>query len=160
MKRAFAFLFALIFVCLSGCKVKNYTPEIPASFEQSVTVSDGDFSYECEACRKDGIVTITVLDTNAKGMVMSYNGKSLNLRYNQLSYDIDAKRFEKSNPAIVIYELFDYIENTQDMNVRKIDSGFKYEGRISSGSFILLQNEDNSFDTLSFKTNDIVYKFK
>lgn len=159
MKRAFAFISVLILILLSGCKVKNYTPEIPASFEQKLTVSDGDFSYDCEVCRKDGIVTVTVLSTNAKGMVMTYNGVNLNLKYNQLSYDIDAQRFEKGNPAIVIYELFDYIENTQNMNVRKIDSGFKYEGRISFGDFILLQNEDNSFESLSFRANDTVFEF-
>ncbi|MCH5320346.1 MAG: hypothetical protein J1E36_01185 [Eubacterium sp.] len=149
----------LILLILSGCKVKNYTPEIPLTIEQNVKVTSGDFSYECKICKTESDVTVTVNSTSAQGMTMIYDGENLSFSYNDFTYDINGKNFEKQNPAIVIYEVFDYINRTEQLNAKKIDNGFKYEGKISLGDFILIQNEDNSLSVLTMRNIDYKIEF-
>ncbi|MGN1420131.1 MAG: hypothetical protein ACI4XC_01295 [Eubacterium sp.] len=150
----------LAFLLLAGCKVKDYTPEIPVSFEQNAEVTVGDFTYTCRICKIEEEVVVSVTSTSAENMIMRYNGQNLTFLYEDFSYDIDGSNFERENIAIVIYEAFDYITNTQELNVRKIDSGFKYEGKISCGDFILIQNDDNSFDSLTLRNGELSVKFK
>lgn len=149
----------MILLILSGCKVKNYTPEIPLTIEQNVKVTSGDFSYECKICKTESDVTVTVNSTSAQGMTMIYDGENLSFSYNDFTYDINGKNFEKQNPAIVIYEVFDYINRTEQLNAKKIDNGFKYEGKISLGDFILIQNEDNSLSVLTMRNIDYKIEF-
>lgn len=149
----------LVFLLLTGCKVKSYTPEIPVSFEQNAVVAWGDFSYTCRICKSEEEVVVCVTSTSAENMIMRYNGEKLNFLYDDFSYDIDGSNFERENIAIVIYEAFDYILNTQELNVRKIDTGFKYEGKISCGDFILIQNDDNSFSSLTLRNGELSVEF-
>lgn len=159
MKRVAPFILMLLILFLSGCKVKDYTPEIPLTLEQNVKVISGDFSYDCRICKNENDVIVTVDSTSAKGMTMTYDGKNLSFSFADFSYDINGKNFEKRNPAIVIYEVFDYINSTQQLNAKKIEGGFKYEGRISLGDFILIQNDDNSFSNLTMRNSDYKIEF-
>lgn len=159
MKRAIPLALIIMLVFFSGCKVKNYTPEIPVTLEQNVRVISGDFSYDCKICKTEENVTVTVSSTAAEGMIMSYDGKNLSFSYADFSYDINGKNFEKRNPAIVIYEVFDYINTAEQLNAKKIDGGYKYEGKISLGDFILIQNDDNSFSDLTMRNTDYKIEF-
>lgn len=159
MKKVIPFIFVISLVLLSGCKVKNYTPEIPLTFEQNVKVTSGDFSYDCIICKTEEAVEVTVDSTSAKGMVMTYDGKNLKFSFADFSYDINGTNFEKRNPAIVLYEVFEYINSAEQLNAKKIDGGFKYEGKISLGDFILIQNEDNSFSALTMRNTDYKIEF-
>lgn len=159
MKKVIPFLLILSTLFLSGCKVKNYTPEIPVTFDQNVIVTLGDFSYDCKICKTEKNVSVTVDSTAAKGLIMTYDGKNLNFSFADFAYDINGTNFEKRNPAIVIYEVFDYINSTEQLNAKKIDGGFKYEGKISLGDFILIQNEDNSLKDLTFRNMDYKIEF-
>ena len=129
------------------------------AFEQNATVTSGDFSYTCRICKNESDVVVSVTSTSAADMIMSYDGQKLSFMYNDFSYDIDGSNFEKNNAAIVIYEVFYYINNTPELNARKIDGGFKYEGKISCGEFILIQKDDNTFDALTFRNSDLSIKF-
>lgn len=149
----------LIFLLLSGCKVKNYTPEIPVTLEQNVRVTSGGFSYDCKICKTESDVSVTVNSTAAQGLTMVYDGSNLNFSFSDFSYGLNGKNFEKKNPAIVIYEVFDYINTTEQLNAKKIDGGFKYEGKISLGDFILIQNEDNSLSELTMRNIDYKIEF-
>lgn len=152
----------LILICflLSGCKVKEYTPVIPVSFTKDIVVYTGDFSFSCEICKTEQSVTATITNTNAKGMKMTYDGSTLSFTYDDFSYELDGSKFEKNNIAIVIYEVFDYIENKQDLNAKKLDSGYRYDGKISIGNFTLIQNDDNSFKSLEIKECDYRVEFQ
>lgn len=150
----------LVLLLLSGCKIKTYTPEIPVSFQQNAQVTSGDFSFSCKICKSEGKVAVTVTSTSASGMVMTYDGDKLNFLYDDFSYDIDGSNFEKNNIAILIYDVFEYIENTDELSVRKIDTGYKYEGSVSCGDFILIQNNDNSLSSLTLRTGDMKVEFE
>jgi hypothetical protein len=149
----------LIFFLLTGCKIKDYTPEIPTKLDCFATVVSGDFSYECEICRDESSVSVTILSTYAKGMKMSFDSKSLTFSFDDMEYEIGAENFEKTNPAIVIYEVLESVENSQSDSAVKTDDGFRYEGKTSLGNFIFLQNDDNSFNSITFRGLDYSITF-
>ncbi len=154
MKKVFAVYLLIVLFVLSGCKIKEYTPVIPISFTNDVEVYTGDFSFSCEICKTEQSVTALVTNTNAKGMSMTYDGANLSFTYNDFSYDLDGSKFEKNNIAIVIFEVFDYINKTEDLNAKKLDEGYRYDGKISIGNFTLIQNDDNSFRSIEIKECD------
>lgn len=139
--------------------MKNYTPEIPLTLEQNVRVTSGDYTYDCKICKTEEEMSVTVLSTLAAGMTMTYNGDSLHFSYCDFLYDINGRNYENKNPAIVLYEVFDYINSTEQLSAKKIDGGFKYEGKISLGDFILIQNDDNSFANLTMRNIDYKIEF-
>ena len=98
MKKTLGFILLIISIFMfSSCSVKINTPEVPKAFTQNAVVTSGDFSYECEICKKEGSVSITVKNTNALGLVMTYDGKNVSFKYSTYSYDISGENFEKEN---------------------------------------------------------------
>lgn len=157
MKRVIPILFILLL--LTGCEVKEYTPEIPDAFTQKAKVMSGDFSFECEICKKVGEVITTVTSTSAEGMVMTYDGFVLNFNYGEYSCDIDGDGFERSNISIVIYEVFDSLISLSQPNAKKIENGYQYYGKTSLGDFVLIQNENNTLRSLSIKSANLEIEF-
>lgn len=151
-------LIILIFFC--GCKTKTYTPEI-TDFEQNASVVSGIFSYSCKICRKNGKVTVTATSTNAEGMTIIYDGVDVRFSYDDMNYQLGGDKIEKTNPAIAIYDAFEYITSAENenLNASKTDKGFKYEGTTDLGDFVLLQNDDFSYDSLYFKNANLSIVF-
>lgn len=150
----------MIILLFAGCQIKNYTPEIPSAFDLNATVNSGDFSYTCRICKSKDSVDVLVTSTSAQNMLMRYDGQNLTFKYEDFSYGINSENFERNNAAIVVYEVFAYINNTPELNAQKIEGGFKYEGSISSGDFIMIQNDDNSLDSISFRKSDLSIVFE
>lgn len=159
MKKIFSVIM-LICLLFSGCKMKEYTPVIPSAFKNEAVVYTGDFSFNCEICKTQSSVYVTVTSTNAKGMKMEYNGSELSFTYDDFSYSLDAKEFEKSNVAVIVYDVFDYINSSEQSNVQKLDLAFKYDGKISAGNFTFIQNDDNSLRSIEIKENDFKIEFQ
>ena len=157
MKRIIPVL--LILFLLTGCEVKEYTPEIPQAFTQKAKVTSGDFVFECEICKTEKDVKTIVSSTSAYGMVMTYDGTVLNFNYGDYSYDIDGKGFERSNVSIVIFEVFENLASLSQPNAKKIENGYQYYGKTSLGDFVLLQNEDNTLRCVSVKSANLEIKF-
>ncbi|MCC8073613.1 MAG: hypothetical protein LIO62_05755 [Clostridiales bacterium] len=155
-----ALLPVLILLLLSGCKIKDYTPEIPIDFTSNATVTSGDFSFNCEICKNESAVSVTISDTNAQGMVMTYDGENLTLSYSEFSSDFSAENFDGINTAVVLFDVFRYIQTAEETEIKKTEQGFKYTGKTDVGSFTLLQNNDGSFSTLTFQSVDYKIKFE
>lgn len=157
MRKIIPLIFAVMLL-LCGCKMKTYTPEI-TDFEQNASVASGIFSYTCKICRNNGEITVTATSTNAEGMSIFYNGELATFSYQDMNYQLTGDKIEKTNPAVAIYDVFDYIDNAETLNASKTDDGFKYEGTTDLGNFVLLQNEDNSFKSLYFKNANLNITF-
>lgn len=145
-------------VILAGCKMKTYNPII-TDFDQRATVTAGDFSYECNIARGQGTVTVAALSTNARGAVITYNGKSAVFSYLGMDYEIESAEIDSTNPAKAIYEAFEAV-CSQPENVSRTKDGFRYDGKTALGEFTLLQNDDDSYKSLFFKDADIKIIFK
>lgn len=100
------------------------------------------------------------MSTQAKGMVMTYDGEQLEFVYGGYAHSVNGDGFERVNTAVVIYETMEYLETQPQTESKKTESGYKYSGRISSGDFILTQREDNSLDTLTIRSADYCIEFK
>lgn len=160
MKKTLGFILLIISIFMfSSCSVKINTPEVPKTFTQNAVVTSGDFSYECEICKKEGSVSITVKNTNALGLVMTYDGKNVSFKYSTYSYDISGENFEKENAAIIIYDVISALSN-DDTKLHIIDGGVKYEGKTNFGEFILVQNDNSTLKSLAFKNSDFKIVFK
>lgn len=158
MKRILTILPILLLTLLfTGCQVKEYTPELPAGFKQKAVVSSGDFTFECEICKSEKQVDVTVLSTQAKGMVMSYNGKDLTFTYEGFSHSINGKGIEPSNTAIIVYEVFESL-NTNAQS-KKIDGGYQHFGKITLGDYTLVQNDDNSLKSIEIRSAGVIISF-
>lgn len=132
---------------------KINTPEIPQSFNQNAVVTSGDFSFECEICKNWESVSVKVKNTNALGLVMTYDGKNVNFKYNDYLQDILGENFEKGNTAIIVYDVINALKN-EDTQKHIIDGGVKYEGKTNFGEFVLVQNDNSTLKSLAFKNSD------
>ncbi|MFR5875725.1 MAG: lipoprotein [Eubacterium sp.] len=151
-------LFLLVLV-LSGCAAKIYTPVINTEFELNAVYHTGDFSYNCLIVKDESSLSITPTTTNAAGMSITYNGADVTFNKDGMKKTISADKINNTNPAIVLYEVFNYIETTEDLSVERVDDSFQYTGKTSLGNFILVQNKDNSFDYIEFPNADISIVF-
>lgn len=132
---------------------------MPSTFNQNAVVTLGDFSFECEICKNESSVTAKINSTNAAGLVMSYDGNNINFKYNDFSYDIDGENFEKANIAIIIFDVINALSN-EDTKKYVIDGGVKYEGKTNFGAFVLVQNNNTTLKSLTFKNKDFKVVFK
>lgn len=146
-------------IMLCGCEMKTYTPEI-TDFQQNASVTSGIFSYTCKICRNNGEITVTATSTNAKGMSIFYNGEIVTFSYQDMNYQLEGDRIDKTNPAVAIYDVFDYILNTKPLNASKTEDGFRYDGKTDLGNFVLLQNDDFTYKSLYFNNANLNINFE
>ena len=161
MKKFINLFFLIIFLAFAfcSCSVKINTPKIPSTFKQNAVVTLGDFSFDCEICKDESSVSTKLNNTNALGLVMTYDGNDINFKYNDFSYDFDASNFEKANTSIIVYNVLDELDS-EETQMHIIDGGVKYEGKTDFGSFILIQNDNGTLKSLVFKNNDFKIDFK
>lgn len=145
----------LLVLLLNGCAAKIYTPVVNTEFELNAVYKTGDFSYNCIIVKNDSGVSITPTSTNAAGMTITYDGSEVTFNKDDMTKSISADKINNTNPAIVIYEVFNYIETTEDLSAQRIDDSFQYTGKTSLGNFILVQNKDNSLDSIEIPNADI-----
>lgn len=107
----------------------------------------------------ENIVSLTVLSTQAEGLSFTYNGNELSFSYDGFDLALNGKAFEKSNTAIIIYDVCSALMSADTPDVSRLEGGFKYQGKTPFGEFILIQNENSTLKSLSFKHSDYVIKF-
>lgn len=160
MKRCLWLFTVFLLLALGGCATKQYTPDVTTDFEQSAVVTAGDFSYHCKICRTGGTVTVTVGDTAAKGMAMTCAGRMVRYRFDGMEYEALAQDLESTNPAIALYDVFSALRQDDNVQAQKTQDGYKYQGTVPAGKFVLYQNEDGSFASLHFLGNNILIEFE
>lgn len=146
------FLIALF----SGCKIQNYTPEL-VDFNQNAAYTSGDFFCNCNITLDENIVTVSATSTNAKGLIICYDGTEVRYIYGDMSYVIDPEK-NTANPAVIIYDAFQFLESA-DSSASRTEDGFEYKGSTHLGNFILHQYDDNSYKSLYFPDADIKFEF-
>lgn len=158
MKKSILVLFiALVF---AGCQAKSYNPVIDSSFCYDAVFTTGDFSFSATVEKSEnGVITVTVNDTLAKGLVICYNGKDITFTKNALTYTLDATDIDKTNPAIIIFDVFSALGSADNFTVQKTKNGFKYTGKTPVCQFVFIQNDDNSFNSILIPDMDVTIEF-
>jgi hypothetical protein len=146
----------LLMLMFAGCSAKIYTPVVNTEFELNAVYQTGDFSYNCEIVKSNNVVSITPTSTNAAGMVITYDGQVVTFNRNDMVKTLSAGEIVKTNPAVVIYDVFNYIDTTENLDVQKIGDQYQYTGKISLGDFVLIQNSDNSIESIEIPAANII----
>ena len=149
--------FILVLLLLSGCETRSYTPVINEDFKLSAIYTAGDFSFSCDIERKGGTVTLTPTSTRAKGTVISCNGKEVTFRRKGFVKTFDISEIDKTNPAVLLSGIFSDLPNAE---VKLIDGVFTYTGKCMLGNYILRQNTDNTFKSLTLPQAGVEVVFK
>lgn len=160
MKRAVSIVLLLIIICFSGCETKKYSSDVTADFSQDAVVTSEDFSYSCKISRKDGVISLYVLSTAAKGMEIKYDGRTVLFTYEDMSYEALGEDMEKNNPVIALYDAFEYLISSEAVRSQKTDDGFRFDGSTSLGKFILYQSDDGSYESIHFLTSELLVEFE
>ena len=157
MKKIIPLFFAMLMLC--ACSAKTYTPVIDTVFTVNAVYKTGDFSYNCRIDKTDSSICVTPTSTNAKGLLITYDGKNVSYAKDDMKKTFSADTLDKTNPAIVLYDIFSYIENTENLDVKKREDGFEYKGKIDAGEFSLVQKADNSLKSITIQSADISVVF-
>ncbi len=159
MKKIFPLF--LVMLMLTSCASKLYTPTLTTTFSQNAVVKVGGFSYQCKISRNsDKCVVVDVLSSSAKGMKISFDGKTVTFLYDAKKYQIDGKKVDKTNIAVAVYDAFYYFESQSKLDAEKVENGYKYVGRTSLGKFRLIQNDDESLNSFLFQSTDLAIEFE
>ena len=158
MKKIICALLTLLLLC--GCQAKVYTPVLNTDFSENAVFQTGDFSYNANVQRAEGVVTVKVNSTSAAGMVIAYDGSTVTFHQDGMKKSLPADCLDKTNPAVAVYDVFNYIDIAADLQCSKTDIGYKYNGTSGIGEFTLIQNADGSFNTIIFPQADLKINFQ
>lgn len=155
-------LLAMILV-LSGCNtsVKEKPPLPNLNFSGNMSVTYNDFDLFCEIDNKlTSGCTITVVKPELiSGLKMAVSDGNCTFSMGDISYDFDTSALENSEFATELYETFEQILTTT--NVQKLENGnWKYSGNTSSGRFNLIQDTLTGFPiSVTIPDADLYIKF-
>lgn len=152
-------LFLLISLLFCGCSAKEYTPVISTDFTMNAVYKTGDFSYNCVISKENNVLSVTPTTTRAAGMIITYDGKNVTFSQKSMLSTFNKNTIDSTNPAVVLYQVFKAVESTDLSQVKRVENTFQYTGKTDIGDFVLIQNEDNSFDTLTIRGADIIVTF-
>ena len=141
---------------LTGCSQRMFTPVISSEFTLNAVYRTGDFSYNCIITKDENSLTIEPTSTKAEGLKITYNGKEVVIGNGKFEKSFAADEIDSSNPAKLLFGVFESIENAE---VKRVNSSFQYVGKTALGDFVLVQNDDNSYESLSIPNADIEVNF-
>ena len=157
IKRIFALM--LLLLLISGCAKKTYTPVLETEFNLNAVYKVGDFSYSCKIVKTKSCVSITPTSTNAKGLTLKFDGKTVSYIRGKMLREFDRDEIDSTNPAIVLYEVFSSIENAKPIEVSVKNSEFHYVGTASLGTFTLIQTKSNALKSITIPDANIEIAF-
>lgn len=157
MKKIIPVLLCLLII--TGCSHRMFTPVINTDFKVEAVCKAGDFSYSCLITRKDNVITVEPISTRAKGMKMIFDGKNITFKKGKFTASYESAKVDSTNLAKIVYCVFEYLENAENLDVKRVDDQFEYVGKTPIGDFVLIQNSDNSLDSLYINDANISVKF-
>ena len=96
---------------LCGCTGEKTTPAISADTYFNAVYTTGDFSYNCTVKRQKGTVFVTVNSTNAAGLTISCDGRSIVFTKGAMIKRVNKENVDSTNPALLLWEIFNAIDN-------------------------------------------------
>ena len=133
---------------LAACS-KGNAPVFDADLRYHAVYKTGDFSYSCTIVKENGVISITPTSTNAAGMTISCDGKTVTFQKEDLIKSYDMNTIDSTNPAVLLYEVFRYLDDTETLNVGSVGELREVSGKTSVGNFTLTLNSDDTLNTLS-----------
>ena len=150
---------AVLLLMLCGCTAKTYTPVLDTDVNCSGVYQTGDFSFTFSMEKSGGVLTFIPTSTQAQGMVLRCDGRQISFEQGGIKKVFERSAVDKTNPAVLLYEAFSYLENTPQPEAERKDKHFIYTGQTGAGSFSLIQSEDGRLLSLTVPAADISIAF-
>ena len=157
MKKIISLLIILPLL-LCGCSDQSESASI-SGFSKNADVVFGDFSYSCVVVYNGSTVTVSAQSTAAAGLVITYDGKYVGITYDDISLSQMNGNFEPSNPAVALYEAFEYVNGLDQAAFSPAKDGFIAQGETSLGKFTLETDKEYCPVRLSFENSDLEFQF-
>ena len=145
---------------LCACGHKTYTPVLNSHYNLNAQYKTGDFSYKCKIIVGESFVSVTPLETNAKGMTIKYDGANVSFIRGEMKKEFPRKEIDSVNPAVVIYEVFSVLRNSPDINARVKETEFRYVGTVSAGAFTFVQSRSDKLKSISISDAQLEILFE
>lgn len=149
-------LLLVLLLCLTACSTRVYTPVIKDEFTLDAVYETGDFSYTCRIVKTQQAVSITPTSTYAKGMSICCDGRNVTFTKDEKEMPFAMETLDITNPAIVLYEVF---TSLADAEAVKNGDTYEYRGVVSAGNYLLCQNTQGDYVTLTLPAADIAITF-
>lgn len=153
MKKLISLSLCFSFMLLCGCSTVTNTVQLKSSYSQTAIVTTGDYTYTANV-RYDGkCVYITPTSTNASGMTISCNGKTVAFSRRDMLNKADKSKVSPYNPAVLLYDVLTSAELG-----KKSDDNYIFGGKTSVGNYILTVNK--SAELLSLNIPDAEFSIE
>lgn len=144
---------------LCGCSAQQSGKPLK-SFSESAGVTFKNFNYDCTVVYNGKSVTLSAQSTSAAGLVLTYDGKTVGITYDDISLAQINSNFDSSNPAVALYEAFECVNDMPQSEISTVKNGYLAKGETSLGSFTLETDSDFYPVSLEFKDAQLSFDFK
>lgn len=158
MKKISALILILSFL-MCACSVQTQGKTLNG-FSKNASVTFGNFNYNCAVVYNGKSVTLSAQSTSAAGLVLTYDGKTVGITYDDISLSQINNNFDSSNPAVALYEAFECVNGLEESDISTIKNGYRAEGETSLGKFTLETDSDFYPVLLEFKDSELTFEFK
>lgn len=142
---------------LCGCSKAAVMPKLSDTYCQTASVKIGDFTYSANIKYDGKCVYITPKSTNARGMTISCDGKTVTFTRRDMLKKADKSKVSQFNPAVIVYDILTASGNTE----RAVKSGDNYilGGKTPVGDYTLCVNGDGKLVSIKIPTAEISIDF-
>lgn len=151
-------LLLVISVLLAGCAAEKKSKTVGA-FSLEASVDFNGFVYDCSVVYGADSVTVTAQSTSAAGLVITYDGKSVSLSYEDISFAQNNVNFDPSNPAVALFEALEYANTAESVQPQTVKDGFLINGETSLGEFSLELDSASVPKKLEFADSGLTVTF-
>ncbi len=153
MKKLMSLFLCLAFLFLCGCSTVTNTVQLKSYYSQTATVKTGTFTYTANIKYDGKCVYITPTSTNASGMTISCNGKTVAFSRRDMLNEAVKSKVSPYNPAVLIYDVLTSAEFG-----KKSNNNFIFGGKTSVGNYTL--TVDKSAELISLNVPDAEFSIE
>lgn len=158
MKKILVMVVTLAFL-LCGCASQQSVKTLK-SFSANASVTFRNFKYDCTVVYNGKSITVSAQSTSAAGLVITYDGKTVGITYDDISLSQINSNFDSSNPAVALYEAFECVNEMPDTEISTVKNGFLVQGETYFGGFTLETDSDFYPVSLEFKDAQLTFEFE
>ncbi len=153
MKKLISLSLCLTFLFFCGCSTVSKTVQLKQSYFQCGTVKIGEYTYTANIKYNGKCVYITPTSTNASGMTLSCDGKTVAFSRRDMVNKADKSKVSPYNPAVLLYDVLTSAELS-----KKSDDNYIFGGKTSVGNYTMTVNK--SAELLSLNIPDAEFSIE
>lgn len=154
MKKLISLFLCVAILSFCGCSAATNTVQLKSSYSQTATVKTGTFTYTANIKYDGKCVYITPTSTNASGMTISCNGKTVTFSRRDMLNKADKSKVSPYNPAVLLYDVLTSAELG-----KKSNNNYIFGGKTSVGNYTLTVNESSELLSLNIPDAEFSIEF-